>query len=153
MNTLDVYADETMNRFSHILGSAGDAVLQPLSPHLLHLRLLYSALRGRWDSERSSKCKSKSWMVGRFESTAKLQTQFGFVLGDTEEFKFNRNLNFHLYREIPMNLSFSMSTNWGKSKQHSGLRFAFQRSFRVSSSTQRLIFQIIRLFCRMSSLL
>jgi len=37
----------------------------------------------------------------------KLNSQFEFVLGDTEEFK----INFNLYREILMNLSFSISTS------------------------------------------
>jgi len=33
---------------------------------------------------------------------------FEFVPRDTEEFKFDQNLNSNLYREIPRNLSFSI---------------------------------------------
>jgi len=84
--------------------------------------------------EWSSKCKSKSWMVVRFQSTTKLKLQFEFVLGDTEEFKFNQNLNLNLYREIPMNLSFSIWTSWLKSPHHSGFWFAFRWSFSSQNS-------------------
>jgi len=46
---------------------------------------------------------------------------------------------FELYREIPMNLNFSISTNWLKSPHHSGFRLAFRRSLRVLSSTERAV--------------
>jgi len=78
-------------------------------------------------------------MMGRFQSTAKLKSKFEFVPGDTEEFKFDQNLNLNLYCEIRMNLSYSISTSWLKSPHHSGFRFAFVRSFRVSSSTERAV--------------
>jgi len=39
------------------------------------------------------------------------KSQFEFVLRNTEEFKFNGNLNSKLYREIPRNLSFSILTS------------------------------------------
>jgi len=55
-------------------------------------------------------------IVGRFYSTAKLKTQFEFVLGDTGEFKFNQILSLNLFRKIPMNMSFSISTSWKKSR-------------------------------------
>ena len=48
-------------------------------------------------------------------SQLQIQTQpksgFKCVPQDTEEFKFNQNLNPNLYREIPSNLSFSILTS------------------------------------------
>jgi len=82
-------------------------------------------------------------MVRRFESTANPNSRFEFVPEDSEEFKFNQILNLNLYREIQRNLSFSISTSWLKSPHHSGFRFAFRRSFRVSSSTERAV-QVVR---------
>jgi len=41
----------------------------------------------------------------------KLTSQFEFVLGHTKEFKFNQNLDLNLYRDIPVNLSFLISTS------------------------------------------
>ena len=41
----------------------------------------------------------------------KPKSGFEFVPQDTEEFKFNQNLNSNLYREIPRNLSFSILTS------------------------------------------
>jgi hypothetical protein len=96
----------------------------------------YNPFRGRSDSECSSESWSKSWMVVRFESTANLKSRFEFVPGDTEEFRFNQNLNLNLYREIRRNLSFSISTSWLKSPHHSGFRLGFRRAFGVSSSTE-----------------
>ena len=56
---------------------------------------------------------------------------FEFVPRDTEESKFDRNLNPNLYREIPTNLSFTILTSWLKFQHHSGFRFAFRPAFRV----------------------
>ena len=69
----------------------------------------YSPFRRRWESKWSSKCTSKSWMVGRFQSTANPKSQFKFAPGDSEEFKFNQNLNSNLYREIQRNFEFPIS--------------------------------------------
>jgi len=71
-------------------------------------------------------------MVGRFESTANPKSRFAFVPGDTEEFKFNQNLDLDSYCEIQRNLSFSISTRWLKSPHHSGFRLGFRRAFEVS---------------------
>ena len=73
---------------------------------------------------------------------AQPKSTFEFVPRDTEEFKFNQNLNSNLYREIPRNLSFSILTSWLKSPHHSGFRFAFRRVFRVSSSRERAVSKI-----------
>jgi len=69
----------------------------------------------------------------------KPNSQFEFVLQDTEVFKLNQNLNSHLYCEIPRNLSVSISTNWLKSPNHSGFRCWFRRAFRVSSVMERAL--------------
>ena len=58
---------------------------------------------------------------------------------DTEEFKFNQNINSSLYREIPRNLSVSILTSWIKFPHHSRFRFAFRRVFRVSSSREQAV--------------
>ena len=66
------------------------------------------------------------------------QSQFEFVPRDTEEFKFNQNLNSNLYREIPRNL-IEVLTGWLKFPLHSRFRFAFRWPFRVSSSRERAV--------------
>jgi len=60
-------------------------------------------------------------------------------LEDILEFKSNQTLNSTLYREIPRNLIFSISTSWPNSPHHSGFRFAFLSPFRVSSSRERAV--------------
>jgi len=61
-----------------------------------------------------------------------------------EEFNFDQNLNSNLYREIPRNFSSSTLTSWLKFLDHSGFRFAFWRAFRVSSSMERAVLDLIR---------
>jgi len=49
--------------------------------------------------------------VSQLQFQIKPKSRFEFVPRDTEEFKFNQNLNSNLYREIPRNLIFSILTS------------------------------------------
>jgi len=93
----------------------------------------------RWDSKWSTKCKSKSWMLGRFESTANSNKPQISIWICTARYKFNQNLNSTLYREIPRNLNFLILTRSLKSPHHSRFRFAFWWLFRVSSCRERAV--------------
>jgi len=91
-------------------------------------------LLGRWDSRWWKKCKSKSWMVGRFSQR---QKSLENVPRDTSEFKSNQNLNSTLYREIPRNLISSILIIWLNCPHHS----AFLSPFRVSSFREWAVLQ------------
>ena len=57
------------------------------------------------------------------------------------KFKVNKNLNLNLYRKIPRYLIFSILTSCLKSPHHSGFRLPFNSAFRVSSSTERAVWE------------
>ena len=57
-------------------------------------RRRYSPFRGRWDSKWSSKCKSKSWMVGSFQSTSR-----------------NRETEIPLYLAVQIQTEFWLNSN------------------------------------------
>jgi len=66
--------------------------------------------RSREDETRNGQRKANrnhEWWADFSQS----KSRFEFVLRDTEEFKFDQNLNSNLYHEIPRNLSFSISTS------------------------------------------
>jgi len=89
----------------------------------------------RWDSKCWTKCKSKSWMVGRFEST-----------NQNRETEIPQYLVVQIRIEIWLDLNSTVSCNtnsdwdfvliwicsWLKSPDHSGFRFAFHWPFQVS---------------------
>jgi len=85
--------------------------------------------------------RNPEWLIcfGQLQIQIKPKSGFEFVPQDTEEFKFKENFNSNLYHEIPRNLIFSILTSWLKSPQHSWIRFAFRRAFRVSSSRERAV--------------
>ena len=90
------------------------------------------------DETRNANRNSEWWVnVSQLQIQIKPKSGFECVPQDTEEFKFNQNLNSNLYRKIPRNLIFSILTSWLKSPHHSGFRFAFRRTFRISSSMER----------------
>jgi len=82
--------------------------------------------------------------LNQLQIQIKQKIGFEFVPRDTEESEFNQNLNSNLYREIPRNKTFSILTRWLKSPHHSWFRVAFQRAFRVSSSTERAVLNVVR---------
>jgi len=69
----------------------------------------------------------------------KQKSQFEFVPRDSLEFKSNQNFNSTLYRQIPKDLIFSISTCLIKSPHRSEFRLPFNSAFRVSSSTERVV--------------
>jgi len=92
------------------------------------------------NGERNANRNPECWGdLSQLQIQIKQKSQLEFVPWDTSEFKSNQNLNLTLNCEIPRNLIFSILTSWLKSPQHSGFRFAFLSTFRVSSCKERAV--------------
>ena len=100
----------------------------------------YSPFRGRW-SLRLGIVEMQIEILngGEILVNCKIKITIWICTGRYRGIQIQSTSQFEFVPRDTMNLSFSISTSWLKSPHHSGFRFAFRRSFRVSSTKERSV--------------